>query len=139
MREVKAMRQRWPEDSIIKEFLSIHLYPARQNGPKKRLKYLPNNTIQKNDIIFVPALYQASDTIFYDTIINAPQKSSCIAIFSHNPGITDFANILTSTRIDNMPTCSVFAVKLDIDHWPQFKQAIKEFYFFDFPKSLQSD
>jgi len=58
-----------------------------------------------------------------------------IAIFSHNPGITDFANLLTDTRIDNMPTCSVFAVKADIRNWEDFEKASKQFWFFDFPKS----
>ncbi|MBC7827108.1 MAG: histidine phosphatase family protein [Chitinophagaceae bacterium] len=114
------------------------------SSPAKRAKktaeiFAEQYDRKKDSIILVPALYEASRSIFFDTVANAPQKSRSIAIFSHNPGITDFANALTSMRIDNMPTCSVFAVKFDIDDWSEFKEASKEFYFFDFPKSIQDE
>ena len=94
---------------------------------------------KKSEIILVPSLYEAGETNFYDAIANAPKKSDSIAVFSHNPGITDFANKLTATRIDNMPTCSVFAVHVNIKDWSAFKEATKDFYFFDFPKSIHAD
>jgi phosphohistidine phosphatase len=56
-------------------------------------------------------------------------------LFSHNPGITDFANSLTSARIDNLPTCGIFAVKIDTERWDNFKEAKKEFWFADYPKA----
>lgn len=94
---------------------------------------------KKSEIIFKPSLYEAGVQAFYDVIASAPRGSDSIAIFSHNPGITDFANRLTATRIDNMPTCSIFAVKAETDDWSSFEQSSKEFYFFDFPKSADSD
>jgi hypothetical protein len=33
-----------------------------------------------------------------------------------------------------MPTCSVFAVKVNTDKWKEFRTAKKEFLFFDDPK-----
>ena len=95
--------------------------------------------IKKTDVLLVPELYHASDSIFYETIAKAPGGSNSIAIFSHNPGITEFVNRLTANRVDNMPTCSIFAVKADINHWSEFELATKEFYFFDFPKSADTD
>jgi phosphohistidine phosphatase len=89
----------------------------------------------KDDILFRDELYGAGENVFWDVIINADKKAENIAIFSHNPGITDFANQLTETRIDNIPTCGVFAVKAHCDKWKDFKEAKKEFWFFDFPKS----
>jgi len=59
-----------------------------------------------------------------------------IAVFSHNPGITDFANDLTEIRIENIPTCGVFVVKIDSKHWADIKEAKKEFWFFDYPKNI---
>ena len=59
-----------------------------------------------------------------------------VAIFSHNEGITDFANQLTHTRIDNIPTSGVFAIKADCQHWYEFKEAKKEFWFFDYPGTV---
>jgi len=114
------------------------------SSPAKRAKktaeiFAEQYGIRKADILFVPELYHATDDTYYDAIASAPGKSDSIAIFSHNPGITEFANRLTENRIDNMPTCSVFAVKADIEDWSQFRQATKEVYLFDFPKSADTD
>lgn len=79
-------------------------------------------------------LYLAEPDVFMQTITNIPGSVSSAAIFSHNNGITEFANTLTNTTIDDMPTCSVFAVKADIETWKDFAKAKKEFWFFDYPK-----
>lgn len=89
----------------------------------------------KDEIIFRDELYGAPENVFYDVIVTADNKFKSIAIFSHNPGLTDFANLLTSTRIDNIPTCGIFAIKADCDKWKNFKEAEKEFWFFDYPKN----
>jgi phosphohistidine phosphatase len=73
---------------------------------------------------------------FVKTIREAPARADIIALFSHNNGITEFANILSATRIDHMPTCSVFAVRVDLKEWRDFEPGKAEFYFFDYPKSL---
>jgi len=39
-------------------------------------------------------------------------------------------------KVDNMPTCSIFAVRIAINDWAEFKNAPKEFWFFDYPKSI---
>ena len=89
---------------------------------------------KEKDILQLDELYHASTNIFYTTIESLQNKINSVALFSHNPGITDFVNSLTKTRIDNMPTCSIFAIKVDIESWASFSQAKKEFWFFDYPK-----
>lgn len=85
------------------------------------------------DIITVPELYLANADAFMRTIAQAPAEASSIALFSHNAGITDFANSLSDTRIHHMPTCSVFAVRCPIDSWQSFEPGKNAFYFFDYP------
>ena len=92
--------------------------------------------IAKKDIIVVPELYLATTDAFINAIQSAPSTASTIALFSHNNGITDFANSLTDARIDNMPTCGVFAVHCAIDEWPAFEAGGHKFYFFDYPKNI---
>ncbi len=89
----------------------------------------------KEDIILMPELYLAGPEAFYDAIAKAPASANTIALFAHNPGITEFANELTNVRIDDMPTCAIFAVKVDIKEWKEFKDAEKEYWFFDYPKA----
>jgi phosphohistidine phosphatase len=91
----------------------------------------------KDEIIFKPELYGAAEDVFYDVISKADDEFDSLAIFAHNPGLTDFANLLTDTRIDNIPTCGIFAVKINSKHWTDFKEAQKEFWFFDSPKGME--
>ena len=75
------------------------------------------------------------EIFFLKVISEANDKLDTIAIFSHNPGITEFANLLTDVRIDNIPTCGIFAVSANCKQWSEFRHAKKEFWFFDFPKA----
>jgi phosphohistidine phosphatase len=90
--------------------------------------------VSKKKIILVPELYMATPVAFVNTIKNAPEDAKTIALFSHNNGITEFANMLSDARIDNMPTCAVFAVQADIHNWQDFQPENNSFYFFDYPK-----
>ena len=89
----------------------------------------------EEDIILVSALYQAPEETFYEVIAGLNDQFESVAIFAHNPGITHFANSLTSFNLDNMPTCSVFTVECNIPRWIDFSKAKKEFLYFDYPKN----
>ena len=111
------------------------------SSPAKRAKktaelFCEEYKRKETDIIFVSALYHATVQTFYQTIENIDDAFATIALFSHNPGITSFVNELTdSVTIGNMPTCGVFAVKINIEKWKGFAKSPKEFFFFDYPKA----
>lgn len=86
-------------------------------------------------VIKEPKLYQASVKAFYDVIQALDDRYHTVAIFSHNTGLTDFINKLTKVRVDLVPTCGVFAIKAEVDHWADFKPGTKAFWFFDYPKN----
>jgi phosphohistidine phosphatase len=90
--------------------------------------------IPKEKRILKEELYLAPPQGFLDIIKKLDDKIEHVAIFAHNSGITDFANSLTKVKVDNMPTCAVFAVKVNTNKWADFEKAEKEFLFFDFPK-----
>jgi phosphohistidine phosphatase len=85
-------------------------------------------------ICFIPSLYNAAMEDFSDAIKGIEDDYNHIALFSHNPGITDFASSLTTTRITQMPTCSVFAVSAAINSWKDFAMSEKKFLFFFTPE-----
>ncbi len=87
------------------------------------------------EIFTIPSLYEASAKTFEKVITEQDDRYKQISLFSHNPGITDFINSLTNVRVDDLPTCAVFAVKADITSWKEFAAAKKEFWFYDFPKA----
>lgn len=122
---------------LLKKDIDIDLFVS---SPAKRA--LATATIfaeayhkKQKKIIQQAALYEASVSAFYEVVAGLDNEAKSAAIFSHNPGITDFVNSITHTRIDNMPTCGIFAVKADIKKWGDFEAAEKTFWFFDYPKA----
>ncbi len=122
---------------LLEKHVTIDAFVA---SPAKRAKktaelFCKEYSGKDEDIIFVSALYHAPAEIFYEVIKHLDDPFNTVAIFAHNPGISYFVNELTNTRIDNMPTCAVFAVQANIDNWKDFAKAKKEFLFFDWPKN----
>ena len=91
--------------------------------------------VKKKKVIEVPSLYLAEPEVFFNIISNLDDDDKTVAIFSHNPGITEFVNQLGVARVDDMPTCAIFGVKADIKSWKDFNAAEKQFWFFDYPKN----
>jgi phosphohistidine phosphatase len=57
-----------------------------------------------------------------------------VFIVGHNPTMTDFANDLTGEYIDNIPTCGIARIKLDIASWKDLTTGKGELSLFDYPK-----
>src|SRR5665647_1784759 len=109
------------------------------SSPAKRAKktaelFMHEYDVKEKKLLFVPSLYEASSNDFYNAVFDLKDKFDTVAIFGHNPGITDFLNSLSCTTIDNMPTCSVYALKIKTKNWVDFKKADKDFLFFYYPK-----
>lgn len=90
---------------------------------------------REKDIILRPDIYEAPASAYYDVIRDTKDNFDTIAIFGHNPGATNFVNRITNTRLDNMPTCAVFAIKSNIRYWKDFSDENNQFSFFDYPKN----
>ncbi|TCJ17036.1 histidine phosphatase family protein [Flaviaesturariibacter flavus] len=90
---------------------------------------------EKDDIVVVDHLYEPTVQAFADAVAALPADKNVVALFAHNPGITEYVNTLTNVRIDDMPTCAVFAVGMEGKTWAEFATAEKKFLFFDYPKN----
>mgnify|MGYP000903850171 CR=1 FL=1 len=91
--------------------------------------------INPTTILFDEQLYLPEPEAFPEVLGRLPDPVQTVMVFSHNPGITSFVNRLSSTRVDDMPTCSMFAVTSDIDSWADFSTDTNRFLFFDYPKN----
>ena len=95
--------------------------------------------VKETDIVILTELYHAQAADFQQVVTGLDDGDRTVALFSHNPGITTFANTLTPVRLDNMPTCSVFAIKSEAPKWSEFFSGDREFLFFDYPKLRAAD
>lgn len=126
---------------VIKKGISIDRLVS---SPAKRARHTAGlfaHELGKNesDIVILTELYHAHPNVFQQVVCGLDDKDDTVAIFSHNPGITAFVNTLSSVRLDNMPTCAVFAVTCDVAAWSEFFSATAEFLFVDYPKSGSGD
>lgn len=109
--------------------------PAKRAQKTAKL-FMKELAAKKEQLILAPILYEASVTNFYKAVESFDDNWDSVALFSHNPGITDFVNGLTGHSIDNMSTCGIFAVSVDIKKWKYFKESDKNLLFVDFPKNV---
>ena len=132
-KDAPSMAERLYERGIkIDAFVSSPARRARKTAEQFAKRYKK----EKEDLVLKTELYMASDEAFNSVVEKLDDDFDCVAIFSHNPGITDFANSLTDARTDNIPTSGIFGVSIDAKKWNKFKDAKKNFLFFDYPKAL---
>ncbi len=139
----RPLNERGKEDApqMAKRMLDKKILPDLFiSSPAKRAKktasiFMEVYNENKKNLVLIPSLYEASVLNFYNAIKIVDDKYNSIALFSHNPGITEFANSLIDNKIDNIPTCGVFAVSVKTKKWNEIQNADKEFLFFDFPKN----
>ena len=62
-----------------------------------------------------------------------------LAIFGHNPGMTDLVNEISTSRLDNLPTCGVCKIEFKVDKWNEISPANKgTLTFFAQPSDLKN-
>jgi phosphohistidine phosphatase len=79
-------------------------------------------------------LYHADDAQILSTVQALDNKHSVVWIFGHNPGLTDFVNLIANAGIDNIPTSGVVACTLNISSWVEATSGKGVVTFFDYPK-----
>jgi phosphohistidine phosphatase len=89
-------------------------------------------------IIEIPSLYHASEEKLLNIVRSIKDRTGDeeenALVFGHNPGLTEFANRLTSEGILNIPTTGVVAIQLGVEKWKDTNWGSGELVFFDFPK-----
>ncbi len=71
-------------------------------------------------------LYNPSERSFESVIYDLDDNLDSVAFFSHNNGISNFANSI-SEDIFHFPTCGVAGFEVDCNSWSEFDGARKNF------------
>jgi phosphohistidine phosphatase len=59
-----------------------------------------------------------------------------IMLVGHNPGLQLLADFLAGFPHDNLPTCGIVCMELEVDTWDQLEQDSGKILFFESPKKL---
>ena len=89
----------------------------------------PLEFLQRED-----GLYLASLDNLLDVVATQDPGFNNLMMFSHNPGLTDFADYLVPGLTDNLPTSGVVSVDVDCDDWRLYDRPKTELVVYEYPK-----
>lgn len=93
------------------------------------------NTVYQLDCSTNDRLYNPSERNFESVIYDLNDDHHSVAFFSHNNGISNFANSI-SEDIFHFPTCGVAGFQIECNSWSEFDGAKKKLVFFYEPKKI---
>ncbi|MCX2451489.1 histidine phosphatase family protein [Pedobacter sp. PLR] len=85
------------------------------------------------------SIYEANVMTLLKVVNNLSDKHDRVALFGHNPGLTEFANYLSNANIYNIPTCGTVLMEFPFEKWAQLSNHTGNLLAFDFPKSANED
>lgn len=91
--------------------------------------------IKKAAIDLQETIYEANPTALLKVINQLDNQFQRIALFGHNPGLTDMVNYLADAHIYNIPTAGLVVIDFPFDNWAMVSQHTGKLFLFDFPKS----
>jgi phosphohistidine phosphatase len=92
----------------------------------------------KDDILFVDGIYEASLQSLIYTVCGFPDEAKRVMLVGHNPGITELANALGDVAIDNVPTAGIVGIALDAEQWREARRMKGHTVLFEYPKKIKS-
>ena len=81
-----------------------------------------------------PELYLATPEQIMAVLARQADSFRNIIVCGHNPGLTELANQLAGCDIDNIPTCGMVVIDLDLESWAGIAKAVGTLQLYDFPK-----
>ena len=152
---VRHAKSDWPENT------DDYDRPLAERGLEdavKMSKFLKDNNIEIQKFVSSPAvralntckifnqtydieidtnqkLYNPSERNFESVIYDLENDVNSVAMFSHNNGISNFANSM-SDDVFMFPTCGVAGFQIETDSWSDFENAKKKLVFFYEPKKI---
>ncbi len=79
-------------------------------------------------------LYHADESALMNFVRNLRVDLNEVMIFGHNPGLTEFAEILSGVILENIPTCGIVVLQFPLNEWNKISAGTGKILFFDFPK-----
>ena len=123
---------------MAERLLKKHIEPEYLiSSPALRAKTTANffvNTFKLAEPAYNKAIYEASQTTLLHVVNKLPDDYDFIALFGHNPGISQLLYDLTGDSFD-MPTCAVAIINFDSTSWQLVSGNTGTVEYLDYPKN----
>ena len=94
--------------------------------------HYPEMSIHKNEKIFDATLED-----LMEVIEELDNDYSEVALFGHNPALTELANYLTQDYSFALPPCGMCGIECDTDHWSEVSSAERKQILLDIPDNYR--
>lgn len=94
--------------------------------------------IKKKAIGIEKHIYEASVSRLISIINNLDNQYDFVAIFGHNPGLTELLIALCECDIYNIPTCGTALVEFPFDDWQMLSKGAGDLKLYDYPKNPEA-
>ena len=79
-------------------------------------------------------LYHCIPSVFEELLYEVAADVQTLFIVAHNPGITEFVNMLApGFSIENMPTCGIAGADAEAEEWSKFFAADRKLIVYEYP------
>ncbi len=89
---------------------------------------------RKNQIIIKKSLYTFSFEPIVEVVRRTEDSINTLALVGHNHGLTECAELLSSTTLDNVPTCGIVLIQFPLPSWNLVDTGKGTLVIFDYPK-----
>lgn len=87
-----------------------------------------------DSLLIEPRIYEASRKTLLEVIGDLPDRSTQVLLFGHNPGLSELAHTLANCPFDEIPTCAVVQLQLDLGSWAKVGPGCGRLLHYWFPK-----
>jgi len=84
------------------------------------------------------AIYEANVTALLKVVNGLSNDVNLIALFGHNPGLTDLVNELADAHIYNLPTAGIVVIDFPFEDWSMVSRHTGSLFLFDCPKKIEA-
>jgi phosphohistidine phosphatase len=84
-------------------------------------------------------LYHVSSEDLLQAIRAYDNNLSSAMIIAHNPGLTNFVNLLTDLNLWNLPTTGMIVIDFNVSSWEEIKENNGKILFKKFPKEFKKE
>ena len=91
--------------------------------------------ISQSEIIQDQEIYEALTDTLLHCINQLDDQADFVALFGHNPAITDLVNKFCGADIYNIPTCGIALIQFPFDSWNLLSMGTGELILYDYPKN----
>lgn len=89
-----------------------------------------------DDLLIKQDIYSGFEKQILQVISAVDEYYSNVFLFGHEPILSSLIELLTKNRLEKFPTCAVYRIAFDINHWKEIKKG--KTLFFVTPKQLSS-